>query len=222
MSYQDKINAFESELVEEIESIPLGEIRKDTNIHRLVTILSRVKLLNGVGTSNGESGSSTTPLEITEGIDNSLVSSLIETVGSTDDSPATTNVGSFSLISLLKRLLSHLLKKRLTFSSIVATSGDNIILQAIDANTEYVITLLRVQARSANSTDILIKKGLVDGTPLRLRTVSDGGGISEVYGFSDSIHCGANNPFVLNFSSPNSHGVSVMYYTANVSTGLPV
>lgn len=58
--------------------------------------------------------------------------------------------------------------------------------------------------------------------PLRLRTTGDGLGISEVYGFTEALRCGANNAFVLNLSGANAHGVSVTYYVASVSTGLPI
>ena len=151
-----------------------------------------------------------------------LQSEQINNFGASADSPATSSTGSFSFISLFKRFLSHLLSRRSSLGLSISNSGDNIILPAPGANIEYVITALRIQSSTSNTSTVLIKKGASDTNSPRLRTVADASGISEVYGFTEAIRCGANNAFIINLSAGNAHSISVIYYTSSTTTGLPV
>lgn len=157
----------------------------------------------------------------TDAATSELQTSLIQNVGAKGDTAATTATGTSSLIALFKRLMAHFTKPRTTYGVLISSINDNPVLPAIDAATEYVITGLRIQAATSNITTVLLKKGASDPNPLRLRTVADGGGMSDVYGFAEGLHWGGNTAFILNLSAANAHGVSVIYYLASVSTGLP-
>jgi hypothetical protein len=145
-----------------------------------------------------------------------------EALGQGTDVPAASNAGTGSLIALIKRFLVHFFSVRLIASTTLSVSGDSTVLPAPPAGQEIVITMLRCQSASATSTNVLLKRGTADANPLRLRTTGDGTGISEVYGATEAIHCGNQVPFVVNLSGANAHQISILYYLANVATGLPV
>lgn len=142
-------------------------------------------------------------------------------VGAIADAAATSDTGSFSLIAFVKRLTAHIFAPRINYGVLISTINDNTIVAAPTAGNEWVMTTARIQANAATVTTVLIKKGASDPNPLRLRTVADGGGLSEVYGFSEAIHFGNGNPIIVNLSAAAAHGVSITYYRASVSTGLP-
>ena len=151
-----------------------------------------------------------------------LQEDLYESLGNVADTAATSNTGSFSLVSFIKRLISHLLAPRTTFGTSISTSGDNTIISAPSSGQEIVIPTLRIQSNVATATSCLIKKGAGDTNPIRVRTNGDASGFSEVYGFSDAIRCGSGNAFIINLSGANDHSVSVSYYLASTTTGLPI
>ena len=149
------------------------------------------------------------------------LTSLISGIGATNDAAATSDTGTFSLISLVKRLLSRLGATRLYVATTIATSGDNTVISAPAAGVRIVITGLRIQNNTSTTTTLLLKDGAAT-TVSRLRAVSDGSGLSENYGLGDEIRLTAATAFVINLSGANSHGVSVRYWLENASTGLPI
>ena len=143
-------------------------------------------------------------------------------IGAPADTPATSNTGAFSLIALVKRFISHYLAPKTTYGALISVSGDNTVIAAPAAGQEIVITALRTQNTTDTATSVLIKKGAADINPLRVRCPVDGSGLSDVYGPANAIRLGDATAFVLNLSAAEAHGVSIIYYLANTSTGLPV
>lgn len=141
--------------------------------------------------------------------------------GAITDAAATSDTGSFSLIAFVKRLTAHIFAPRFNYGVLISTINDNTIIAAPTAGNEWVMTTARIQSNVSTVTSVLIKKGASDPNPLRLRTVADGTGLSEVYGFTEAIHFGDGNPIIVNLSSASAHGVSITYYRASVSTRLP-
>ena len=145
-------------------------------------------------------------------------------VGAIADTPATSDTGSFSLIAFVKRLTAHIFAPRTNYGVLISTINDNIIVAAPTAGNEWVMTTCRIQSNAPSGTSsvvALIKKGASDPNPMRLRTTTDGTGMSEVYGFSEAIHFGDGNPIIVNLSATVPHGVTITYYRASVSTRLP-
>lgn len=141
-------------------------------------------------------------------------------IGAPADSAATSDVGTFSLIALFKRYIARLFATRLYVSSAPSSSGDNTIITAPAAGIRIVITSIRIQNTSGTSTSVLIKDG-ASTTLQRLRTTSDGSGLSEVYSMGGEIRLTAATAFVVNLSGASAHDVSVIYYLETASTGLP-
>ena len=147
--------------------------------------------------------------------------SITDNLGTAASAAATSNTGSFSVISFIKRFLSHYLATRTYFANSFAASGDNTVIAAPAAGTRIVITGLRIQGTSGTATTVLIKSG-ASTTLARLRTVADGSGFDAVYGPSNALRLAAAQAFIVNLSGANAHSVSVQYYVETVSTGLPV
>ena len=150
----------------------------------------------------------------------SLPTLSVPALGATDDAAATSDTGTFSLISLFKRLLSRLSAPRLYVASSIITSGDNTIISAPGAGVRIVVTGIRIQNSTSTATTVLIKDGAAT-TLARLRTPTDGSGLSENYSLGDEIRLSEATAFVVNLSGANAHGVSVRYWLETVSTGLP-
>jgi hypothetical protein len=141
-------------------------------------------------------------------------------LGATADAAATSDTGTFSLIALFKRYLARIWATKIQTASAISTSGDNTVIAAPAAGTRLVISALRIQNESATATTVLIKAGA--GTTLaRLRTATDGSGVSEVYPFGTELRLAAATAFVINLSGANAHGVSVQHWVENTTTGLP-
>jgi len=143
-----------------------------------------------------------------------------DSIGATSATAATSDTGTFSLISLFKRLLARIGATRLYVGTTVAVSGDNTVIVAPGAGVRIVITGLRVQNETSTATTVLIKDG-ASTTLAKLRTPTDGSGLSENYYLGDEIRLSEDTAFVVNLSGANNHGVSVRYWLETVSTGLP-
>lgn len=153
---------------------------------------------------------------------NTKLDDLNAAIGPSDAAAATSNTGTASLLALSKRFISHYLAPKSTNGSLISASGDNTIIAAPPAGQEIVVTALRIQNTSSTATSVLIKKGAGDSAPMRVRCPVDGSGLSDVYGPANSIRLGAATAFVINLSAAEAHGVSVVYYLASTTTGLPV
>ncbi len=140
--------------------------------------------------------------------------------GTTADAAATSETGTFSLISLFKRLLSRLSATRLYVATTISTSGDNTVIAAPAAGTRIVITGIRIQNNTTTATVSLIKDG-ASTILARVRAATDGSGLSENYSFGDELRLTAATAFIINLSGANTHGVSVRYWLETISTGLP-
>ena len=142
-------------------------------------------------------------------------------IGAPADAAATSDTGTFSLLSLFKRLLSRIGATRLYVATTIATSGDNTVITAPASGVRIVISGLRIQNNTTTTTTILIKDGASGSTLARLRATTDGSGVSENYSLGDEIRLTTATALVINLSGANTHGVSIRYWLETASTGLP-
>jgi hypothetical protein len=144
----------------------------------------------------------------------------IPQIGATDDAAATSNTGTFSLISLVKRIISRIFASRTLLTTTVGTTGDSTLIAAPSAGQRLVISGLRVQNATSTATSVLFKGGA--SNIFRVRSASDSGGLSENYGLGDEIRLPEASALVVNQSGANSHEYSIRYWIESTSTGLPI
>lgn len=139
-------------------------------------------------------------------------------LGATNDSAATTDTGTFSLIALFKRSLQSLtsliaLFTRPTITYItgtISTSGDNTIVAAPGSGLSIYITHLVLQNESATATTIILKDS---GNRMRYLGQTQGSGLVLTFPERREIKLAVNTALILNLSGANSCGYSIGYYT---------
>ena len=140
-------------------------------------------------------------------------------IGLPNDSPATSNSGTFSLVALIKRFLTSISATRINARVVFASSGDNTIVAAPGAGLRIVITALRIQNNTDIATTVLIRDGAT--TLAGVVTTVAGTGIDDDFTYGNEIRLSANTALVMNLSAANQHSTSVRYYVETVATGLP-
>jgi hypothetical protein len=210
MSLSTNLQEFRNNIESALAAIPQIEISTNPNTYRLIKLLSWTRIAEkDIGGGSGGSGGGT-------GTDTAG-----ENLGAPESSPATSNSGTFSISSLIKRFLSYFLSEKIYFGTTISTNGANIVIDAPGSTSELCITAIRVQSESPVSTNVLIEKGASDANPIRIRTTGDGTGLSETFGPSNFIACGANNALIIELDGANAHQVSIGYFLRSTTTGIP-
>jgi hypothetical protein len=141
-------------------------------------------------------------------------------VGLPADSAATSNTGTFSLVSFIKRYLASVNAPKTSVRVPFSTSGDNTIINAPASGQRIVITAMRVQNLTDVATTVLIKNG-ASTTISGIRTTVDGTGFDDDYSYGNEIRLSDATALIMNLSAANSHSTSIRYYLETVATGLP-
>lgn len=150
---------------------------------------------------------------------------IILNIGNEDEAAATTDTGTFSLISLFKRVIARLFATRSVFSGSISTSGDNVIVAdaSVAAGQEVVITYLLIQNATGNETLCLLESGESSATEKgRLRTEAKTSGIATEFSFGNELVMNPGEGFVINLDAAEAHDVTCRYYLRDATTKLPV
>jgi hypothetical protein len=165
----------------------------------------------------------TTEQTITEPVNSHLSNAALnleEAFGNIGDTAATNNTGTWSFLSLFKRIVVRLLAEKLVISGSISSSGDTEIIAAPGVGQELVIVRERWQMEASTPTTLVLSNG-VDNLQ-RFRGASESDGFDINYPFGSELRIGNNNAYTANLSAGTSFGYSIMYYIANSSTQLPV
>lgn len=142
----------------------------------------------------------------------SLFKRLLTNVGSQADTAATSDTGSFSLISLFKRLLTIVSRPTILYANatLTATSDTSIVTAPGVGNSVY-ITHLVVQNITATSTTVNVKAG---GTTV-LSFLLPSQGASQVITFPQrrDFKLAANTALILQATTANAITYSIGYFT---------
>jgi hypothetical protein len=140
-------------------------------------------------------------------------------LGAKNDSAATADTGTFSLIALVKRSLQSLTsliniftRPTIIYSTgTVATSGDNTIIPAPGSGLSIYITHLVIQNESATTTTIILKD-----SSNRLRILQDQrDSLDLIFPERREMKLSINTALILNLSGANACNYSIGYYTGS-------
>jgi hypothetical protein len=97
------------------------------------------------------------------------------------------------------------------YSAAPAASGDQDLLAAPPAGSEYVLAFIGVQNASSTATTWQLKAGA--SIFMRMLDQNQGDGVALVFPPGQEIRLGSGNKLVLNLSGANAHNVSIGYWT---------
>lgn len=141
----------------------------------------------------------------------SVVNTELGTVGLQADTAATSNTGSFSLISLFKRFLNAFTRPTIVYSNatLANTTGTDIVAAPGASNTVY-ITHLIFQNINATTTTINVRSGT---TPVLSIVLPQNSVYSVTFPERRELALTANTAFNLQATTANAIVYSVGYYT---------
>jgi len=142
----------------------------------------------------------------------SVVNTELSAVGLQADTAATSNTGSFSLISLFKRFLNAFTRPAIVYSNatLANTTGTDIVAAPVTSNTAVYITHLIFQNIDATTTTINVRSGT---TTILSIVLPQNSVYSVTFPERRELALTANTAFNLQATTANAIVYSVGYYT---------
>lgn len=118
------------------------------------------------------------------------------------------------------------LTPKIPFSGLATTATDQTTLEtgailAPGVDLRLVISLVIVQSTGSEAVTVLLKDGVGDTTPLRIRCGGDSVGIGQPLNGGTEIVLSPNTPFIPNLSTATPVIISGHYYVIDLN-GVPV